>query len=155
MAAASRSPAAVRWLENRSRDPVRGLGWCRMPHPPALIRSKIRAPALGTEIIERPRVRRALEAAAQGREILLVVAAAGSGKTTAVAQLLRARPGRHAWLRLGDADDSPGRFVTYLAGAVAAIDPDAAARTQRLIAYGLSPEDCARILRRSLVPCGT
>jgi DNA-binding SARP family transcriptional activator/tetratricopeptide (TPR) repeat protein len=125
-----------------------------MPRPPALIRSKIRAPALGAEIIERPRVRRALEAAAEGRAILLVVAAAGSGKTTAVAQLLRARPGPHAWLRLGDADDSPGRFVTYLTAAVAAIDRDAAARTQRLLADGLSPEDCAAILGESLAPGG-
>jgi ATP/maltotriose-dependent transcriptional regulator MalT len=88
--------------------------------------------------------------AAEGRSVLLVVAAAGSGKTTAAVQLLQARSGPHAWLRLGEADDSPGRFITYLTAAVASIDRDAAARTHRLLTDGLSPEDCAAILGESL-----
>ena len=94
-----------------------------------------------------------LAEAAEGRRILLVVAPAGSGKTTAVVQLLRSRPGPHAWLSLGESDDGPGRFMTYLAAAIAAVEPDAAERTRRLLEDGLAPEDCAAMLAEEL-PAG-
>ncbi|HTI35777.1 MAG TPA: hypothetical protein VL422_19020, partial [Miltoncostaea sp.] len=99
-----------------------------MTSPRGLIASKTLVPAVGAGTIARPRVLTALLAAAEGRRILLVVAPAGSGKTTAVAQLVHARSGPHAWLSLWESDDGPGRFTTYLAAAVAEIDPDAAER---------------------------
>ncbi len=98
----------------------------------------------------RPRVVRALDTAAAGRRILLVVAPAGSGKTTAVAQLVRARPGPRAWLSLWDSDDGPGRFVTYLAAAVAAVNPGVAYGVRRFLEDGLAPEDCAALLGEGL-----
>ena len=101
-----------------------------MSNPRGLIASKTLVPAVGAGTIERPRVLGTLAEAAEGRRILLVVAPAGSGKTTAVAQLVRARPGPHAWLSLWESDDGPGRFTTYLAAAIAAVDPDAAERTR-------------------------
>jgi ATP/maltotriose-dependent transcriptional regulator MalT len=125
-----------------------------MPTPRGLIVSKTLVPAVGAGTIDRPRVLRALADSAEGRRILLVVAPAGSGKTTAVAQLVRARPGPHAWLSLWDSDEGPGRFVTYLAAAIAMIDPDASERTRRLLEDGLAPEDCAAILGEEL-PAGT
>lgn len=118
-----------------------------------LIRSKIREPAVGGDFIERPRVLGELGAAAQGRRILLIVASAGSGKTTATVQFLETRPGPRAWLTLADTDDSPGRLVTYLAAAVESIDPAASERARGFLADGLSPEDCAAILGESL-PAG-
>lgn len=124
-----------------------------MPAPLGLIRSKTRVPALGQGVIARPRVLRALRQAAAGRGILLVVAPAGSGKTVAAAQLLAGMPGPRAWLALGEPDGSPGRLVTYLAAAMEAIDPEAAARTHGFLADGLSPEDCAAILGEAL-PAG-
>lgn len=126
-----------------------------MQRPRGLIHSKTLVPAVGEGTIERPRVLRALTEAAEGRRILLVVAPAGSGKTTAVSQLVRARAGPHAWLSLWDSDDGPGRFTSYLAAAVAAIDPEAAARTRRFLEDGLAPEDCAALLGEELPPGAT
>ncbi|HET6692453.1 MAG TPA: hypothetical protein VFG74_16490, partial [Miltoncostaeaceae bacterium] len=60
-----------------------------MSHPRGLIASKTLVPPVGAGTIERPRVLEALAGAAAGRRILLVVAPPGSGKTTAVAQLVR------------------------------------------------------------------
>jgi|GEM_PF-1432713 len=125
-----------------------------MDHASGLIRLKVRVPSVGAHAIERPRVTRALEHAAAGRRFLLVVASAGSGKTTAAVQLLAARGGPAAWLTLSDADDTPGRLVTYLAAAVADAAPGAATAVQRLLLDGLSPEDCAAVLAESL-PGGT
>jgi len=120
-----------------------------------LIRSKIRVPAGGAGFIERPRLQRELRSAAEGRQVLLVVASAGSGKTTAAVQFLSLRPGPRAWLSLADSDDSPGRFLTYLAAAVESIDATAAARARQFLADGLSPDDCAAILGESLPPGAT
>ncbi|MGE0027101.1 MAG: BTAD domain-containing putative transcriptional regulator [Thermoleophilia bacterium] len=124
-----------------------------MSNPRGLIASKTLVPPVGAGTIERPRVLGTLAGAAEGRRILVVVAPAGSGKTTAVAQLVAARPGPHAWLSLWESDDGPGRFTTYLAAAIAAVDPEAAERTRRLLEDGLAPEDCAAILGEEL-PAG-
>ena len=110
-------------------------------------------PLLGAHVIGRPRVIAALQEAARDRSVLVVTAPAGSGKTTAIAQLLHDRPGPTGWLQLGEADSTPGRLVTYLAAAVDAIDPAVAATTVGLLGDGLSPEDCAATLAESL-PAG-
>ena len=96
------------------------------PGPPHLIRSKTRIPAVAQVVNNRERVVDALARAADGRRILEVVASAGSGKTTAVVQFLASRDGPGAWLTLGEADGSPGRFVTYLAAALEPLTPGAA-----------------------------
>jgi DNA-binding SARP family transcriptional activator len=119
----------------------------------SVIRSKVRVPAVAEAVIERGRVVDALERAADGRRILQVVAPPGSGKTTAVVQLLGSRPGPHAWLTLGAADGSPGRLVTYLAAAVEGFDPDAGERTAGMLARGVAPADCAALLAERL-PAG-
>ncbi|WP_217923043.1 BTAD domain-containing putative transcriptional regulator [Miltoncostaea oceani] len=118
-----------------------------------LIRSKTRVPAIADAVIERGRVVAALTAAAADRNILQVVASAGSGKTTAVVQYVASRPGPRAWLTLGEADGSPGRFVTYLAAAVGEIVPGAEARVRQLLAGGSAHADCAALLAEDL-PAG-
>ena len=124
-----------------------------MAEPQTLIRSKTRVPAIADEAIERVRVRVALDDAARGRQILHVVATAGSGKTTAAVHFVASRPGPHAWLTLGEADGSPGRFITYLAAAIGSIEQEAPVETQALLAGGLPPADCAAILAENL-PAG-
>jgi len=124
-------------------------------HHRGLVRSKARLPALGGHIIGRPRVVEALRDAAKERSVLVVAGPAGSGKTTAIAQMLRDRPGPTGWLTLGEADGTPGRLVAYLAAAVDAIDPAVAAATLGLLGDGLSPEDCAATLAESLPPGST
>ncbi len=121
-----------------------------MVGPEALIRSKTRVPAVAEAVVERGRVVGELTRAAEGRRILQVVASAGSGKTTAVVQFLLSRPGPRAWLTLGEADGSPGRFVSYLAAAVEPILPGSAERTHELLAGGVRPADCAALLVEAL-----
>lgn len=111
-------------------------------------------PAIGGHVIGRPRVIGALREAVRERSVVVVTAPAGSGKTTAVAQLVRDRPGPTGWLTLGEADGAPGRLVAYLAAAVEAIDPDVAATTLGLLGDGLSADDCAATLAESL-PAGS
>ncbi len=115
-----------------------------------LVRSRIRIPALAPAVIPRGRVVGELAREAEGRRVLKVVASAGSGKTTAVVEFLASRPGPRAWLTVGEGDGSPGRFVSYLAGALDAIDPEASAGTAGLLAAGVPPADCAAILVESL-----
>ena len=120
-----------------------------------LIRSKTRVPAVADAVIERARVIDALREAARGRRVLQVVASAGSGKTTAVVQFVASRPGPQAWLTLGEADGSPGRFVTYLAAAVGGIEPDAPVRVQAMLARRMVPADCAALLAEAMPPGST
>ncbi len=120
------------------------------PGPPHLIRSKTRIPALAQVVIARERVVGTLARAAEGHRVLEVVASAGSGKTTAAVQFLASRDGPRAWLTLGEADGSPGRFVTYLAAALDDVVPGASEQTQARLAAGVSPADCAAMLAEAL-----
>lgn len=119
-----------------------------------LIRSKTRVPAVADTVIERERVTDALARAARGRRVLQVVASAGSGKTTAVVQFIASRPGPQAWLTLGEADGSPGRFLTYLAAAMGGMDPGAPEQVQAMLARRVAPADCAALLAESM-PAGS
>lgn len=117
---------------------------------PRLLETKLRRPALGDSVIARPRVSIGLEEGVAAHRVVLVVAAAGSGKTTAAAQLAGAHDGACAWLTL-DADDArPGRLLTYLAAAVEPFAPQTAAEAFALLDDGLSPEECAPFLAEGL-----
>ena len=80
-----------------------------------LIASKLTQPRLRAGIIERPRVRAALEQAAQAG-VVLVSAPAGYGKTVAVSSWLPQAP----WVSLDAGDNDPVRLWTYVAAAVGA-----------------------------------
>src|SRR6476646_398253 len=67
---------------------------------PPLLMTKLAIPTLTPTLLARPRLTARLEAAANSR-LALVVAPAGSGKSTAVSQWCREQaPGRVAWLSL-------------------------------------------------------
>lgn len=119
-----------------------------------LIRSKTRVPAVADAVIERRRVTDVLARAAHDRRVLQVVASAGSGKTTAVVQFIASRPGPQAWLTLGEADGSPGRFLTYVAAAMGGIDPGAPEQVQAMLARRIAPADCAALLAEAM-PAGS
>ena len=75
-------------------------------------------------MVTRTRVRDAVRSQPD-RRLILVVAPAGYGKTSAVTQLA---PGRSvAWLTLGESDNDPVQLLTYLAATVervTRVDPD-------------------------------
>lgn len=86
-----------------------------------LLKGKITAPPLPDALVDRPRLTTSISRRLSAVPTLVVCAAAGAGKTTAVHIALR-EVERLAWLTLDDADGSPGRLLTYLA---AALDPHA------------------------------
>src|SRR5262245_22394183 len=108
-----------------------------------MIVAKLRPPPLAPVLIPRPRVEQAFARASGGHRVLLVIAGAGAGKTTAAARFLEARQGRTAWLSLDTSDTAAGRFVSYLAAAAGQAEPRLEALVQDSLADGLLADDCA------------
>ena len=84
--------------------------------PQALVTTKLRVPRTRPNLVARPRLRDAL-ATGEERPLTLVSAPAGFGKTTLLAEWLDDRSGDErfiAWVSLGEADNDPTRFLTYL-----------------------------------------
>ena len=115
-----------------------------------MIVAKLRPPPLAPVLIPRPRVDEAFARAAGGHRVLLVIAGAGAGKTTAAARFLEARGGRTAWLSLDPSDTADGRFVSYLAAAAGRAEPRLEALVQDSLADGLLADDCAGLLAERL-----
>lgn len=103
----------------------------------AVFPGKIRAPAAGERLVRRPRLEQKLDAGLR-RGVVIISAAAGSGKTQVVASWARHRatPQNVAWVTLDEGDRDPVRFVTY---ALAAIAATPAGRRAGLSVGALSP----------------
>ena len=85
-----------------------------------VIRRKITAPPLPDRLVARRRIERLVEELIDEHPTVWVVATAGSGKTTAVAQALAGTKRPVAWLTLDDTDTAAGRLLTYLEAALGA-----------------------------------
>lgn len=79
-----------------------------------VVNARLRAPRM--RAVARPRVDGLLDRALDHR-LTLVVAPAGSGKTTALAQFAERHPGAVAWYRVDDTDGDPPRFLAHLEAA--------------------------------------
>ncbi|HEX2465980.1 MAG TPA: hypothetical protein VHR17_15260, partial [Thermoanaerobaculia bacterium] len=84
-----------------------------------LLATKLLVPALGPEVVPRPRLVEQLNEATR-RRVTLVAAPAGFGKTTAVAGWIAATRPPVVWLTLDEGDNEPGRFLAHLVSAVRA-----------------------------------
>src|SRR3954447_21018407 len=85
--------------------------------PPLLV-TKLAIPTPTPTVVDRPRLTARLAAAANSR-LALVVAPAGSGKSTVVSQWCQEQaPDRVAWLSLDAGDNEPRRFLQYLCAAL-------------------------------------
>ena len=80
-----------------------------------LLATKLLVPALGPEVVARPRLVERLNEATR-RRVTLVAAPAGFGKTTAVAAWIAATRPPVAWLTLDEGDNELGRFLAHLVG---------------------------------------
>ncbi len=138
-----RRHADARLLRHRESVPVRSH----------IIRSKVRVPAVGDATVDRPRVDEILRAAVRDHPITVVTGAAGSGKTTAVAQYVRLEAGDCAWLTVDEAERSPSRLIAYLSAAIEPVAPSLSMRVDEFLADGLAPLDCAALLAEGL-PAG-
>ncbi len=88
-----------------------------------LHRAKLALPQSLFGLVPRCRLDDKLDAAFSGK-LTLVITPAGFGKTTAVAQWLRRRRLRYAWLSLDEGDNDPIRFWTYVIGALETLPHD-------------------------------
>ncbi|MGY1642615.1 LuxR C-terminal-related transcriptional regulator [Geodermatophilus sp. SYSU D00703] len=133
---------------------VRRLPRESVPSEP-IITTKLFVPALGTHPIERPRLYDGLARAPDAR-VTLVVAPAGWGKSTLVAQWLRRADLPSGWLSLDAADGDVTRFWRYLLLAVQQADASVgAAALRRLDAPGADVErDVLPVLVNELADTG-
>src|SRR6266446_2279449 len=89
-----------------------------MPTP--ILATKLYIPPLRPNVVSRPRL---LERLNEGlhRNLILISAPAGFGKTTLVSEWVAFIERPAAWLSLDDQDNDPTRFLTYLVGALQTI----------------------------------
>jgi LuxR family transcriptional regulator, maltose regulon positive regulatory protein len=85
-----------------------------------LAATKLHPPAPPRQLVRRSRLDDVLDAGIDhGAKLVLVSAAAGSGKSTLVASWLAGRTEPVAWLQVEDEDSDPARFWSYLVEAIA------------------------------------
>ena len=95
--------------------------------------AKVQRPALRDETLERPRLLDWLRAKIHGR-VVLVLADAGYGKTTLLADFARRSRLRTLWYRLDDEDRDWVSFLHHLVAAGREYDPTFAPATSALLA---------------------
>jgi DNA-binding SARP family transcriptional activator len=117
---------------------------------PGIIRGKVSVPTVSDRVIARPRLTQRLGHLIESHRVTLVVATAGSGKTTAVVQALNRSDRPAAWLTLEAIDTATGRFLTYLEASVAEQAPVAAGVASAALAARLSHSEAAGLLAESL-----
>jgi LuxR family maltose regulon positive regulatory protein len=106
--------------------------------PAMLVPTKLMMPQLRSTLVPRTRLLAQLDAHPAAR-LIMVIAPAGFGKSTLVAQWLIAANRRSpttaaAWLTLDEHDQDGLRFLNYLAGAICYQLPDALPLTRPLLA---------------------
>jgi LuxR family maltose regulon positive regulatory protein len=84
-----------------------------------LLATKLHHPSIPPKRVQRSRlIQRLNEGLESGRQVTLVSAPAGFGKTTCISEWVNALDSPVTWLSLDTADDDPGRFLTYLVAAL-------------------------------------
>src|SRR5437588_1521367 len=91
-----------------------------MPTP--ILATKLYIPRLRPNVVSRPRL---IERLHEGlhRNLTLIAAPAGFGKTTLVSEWLAGGARPTAWLSLDEGENDPARFLTYLVAALRTIAP--------------------------------
>lgn len=107
-------------------------------------------PALSGELVQRSRIDEQLGALVSDCSIVMVVATAGAGKTTAVVHAMRHVGLPVAWLGVSSSEQSPGRLLTYLEAALASRVPDVAGVATRALVAGVSHQEAAGVLAEAL-----
>lgn len=106
----------------RAHAGVRSTAPVASATPLLYLRTKLLPPRPAPALLARPRLmRRLLDNLA--RPVSLVTAPAGSGKTTLVADFLRAHAPRSVWYQLDRTDSDPALFLGYIAYGIGRIVP--------------------------------
>ena len=105
-----------------------------------LLATKLHSPAVPPKQIHRPQlIQRLNEGLAAGRQIALVSAPAGFGKTVCVAEWVSTVALPVAWLSLDSADDEPERFFAYFIAALQHLKLDIGEEIASLLRAGQLP----------------
>ncbi|MGZ4304353.1 MAG: BTAD domain-containing putative transcriptional regulator [Solirubrobacteraceae bacterium] len=118
----------------------------RINSQPRVIRRKITVPPLPERLVARERIERLVAELVEQHPTVWVVATAGSGKTTAIAQALAGTGRRVAWLTLDDTDTAAGRLLTYLEAALGAEVSGAQGVASQALAARLPHPEAAGLL---------
>jgi LuxR family transcriptional regulator, maltose regulon positive regulatory protein len=107
---------------------------------PALLASKLFRPLLPSTLVERPHlIERLNDGLEIGRSLTLVSAPAGYGKSTLVAEWLQQVSPPVAWLSLGESDDDPLHFFSYLTEAFRQVNVPLSSELQAALTAGQLP----------------
>ncbi|TCM47759.1 LuxR C-terminal-related transcriptional regulator [Kribbella sp. VKM Ac-2568] len=111
--------------------------------------TKLHLPSPRRRLVQRARLTDQLRAdGGEGPRLVLVVAPAGFGKTTLLAQWLAAEPSqrRVAWLALDSGDADLRRFLAHLVAAIQTAEPEAGIEALALLeAGGTTPTDAVLV----------
>jgi LuxR family maltose regulon positive regulatory protein len=110
--------------------------------PPLLVEAKLAVPSVRHSLVDRPRVRRALDAG-RGGSLTLVAAPAGYGKTTAVRDWCASVDAALAWVVLDAGENDPVALWRYVATAVDRVRPGLGRRALRRLGVAGGPVDVA------------
>jgi LuxR family maltose regulon positive regulatory protein len=106
-----------------------------------LIQTKLLIPRVVTELVERPHLIDRLNHGLK-RDVTLISAPAGYGKSTLAAAWLKQLSRPTAWISLDEQDNELAHFLTYLIGAIHSIYPQTCVKTASLLkAAELPPVD--------------
>src|SRR5262245_25739490 len=93
------------------------------PQPTFFLRTKLAPPRPAPALLPRPRLVERL-AANLSRTVTLVTANAGAGKTTLVADFVRASAPQFVWYQLDHTDADPAVFLSYIVHGIRQFVPD-------------------------------
>jgi LuxR family transcriptional regulator, maltose regulon positive regulatory protein len=110
----------------------------------ALLATKLRTPRPRTGWVPRPRLVQRLRAGIE-RELVLVCGPAGFGKSSLLADWVRADPRAIAWLSLDAADNDPVRFWRHVAAALDEVRPGVAEQVAPLVNAATSTSFAAAV----------
>ncbi len=111
---------------------------------------KLRCPAIPVKRVERPHlIERLNQGLALGRQITLVSAPAGFGKTSCISAWVAESSLPTAWFALDATDDDPGRFFDYFIAALQTIDSNIGVEIAGVLRAGQLP--AADIISTTLI----
>jgi LuxR family maltose regulon positive regulatory protein len=98
-----------------------------------VLRTKLQKPHLAHDLVPRPELVARLNGGLEGRNLTLISAPVGYGKTTLMGQWLAECPRPSAWLSLDEHDSDPVIFMRYLLAAVQTVFAGACPQTLALL----------------------